>query len=89
VILVWGWIQPNKKPTIVGWFLFPLFSLESELSAKKGETKKPANAGFFVVLSGWQDSNLRPPAPKAGAIPGYATPRTSLDLNLKNELLSS
>ena len=29
-------------------------------------------------LSGWQDSNLRPPAPKAGAIPGYATPRTSV-----------
>ncbi len=28
------------------------------------------------LLSGWQDSNLRPPAPKAGAIPGYATPRT-------------
>jgi hypothetical protein len=27
------------------------------------------------LLSGWQDSNLRPPAPKAGAIPGYATPR--------------
>ena len=26
-------------------------------------------------MSGWQDSNLRPPAPKAGAIPGYATPR--------------
>jgi hypothetical protein len=24
--------------------------------------------GFF--LSGWQDSNLRPPAPKAGAITG-------------------
>ena len=28
--------------------------------------------------SGWQDSNLRPPAPKAGAIPGYATPRNKL-----------
>ena len=27
-------------------------------------------------LSGWQDSNLRPPGPKPGAIPGYATPRT-------------
>ena len=26
-------------------------------------------------LSGWQDSNLRPPGPKPGAIPGYATPR--------------
>jgi hypothetical protein len=28
-----------------------------------------------IKVSGWQDSNLRPPAPKAGAIPGYATPR--------------
>jgi hypothetical protein len=26
-------------------------------------------------MSGWQDSNLRPSAPKADAIPGYATPR--------------
>ena len=30
---------------------------------------------FSSPKSGWQDSNLRPPAPKAGAIPGYATPR--------------
>jgi hypothetical protein len=30
---------------------------------------------MITILSGWQDSNLRPPAPKAGAIPGYATPR--------------
>ncbi len=28
------------------------------------------------IKSGWQDSNLRPPHPKCGAIPGYATPRT-------------
>lgn len=27
--------------------------------------------------SGWQDSNLRHPAPKAGALPDCATPRTS------------
>src|SRR5688572_5499982 len=29
------------------------------------------------VRSGRPDSNRRPPAPKAGAIPGYATPRES------------
>src|SRR4051812_33620025 len=29
--------------------------------------------------SGWQDSNLRPPGPKPGAIPGYATSRAILD----------
>ena len=39
-----------------------------------------SNKTFF--WSGWQDSNLRPPAPKAGAIPGYATPRTDLLLLL-------
>jgi hypothetical protein len=26
-------------------------------------------------MSGWQDSNLRPPGPKPGAIPDYATSR--------------
>lgn len=36
-------------------------------------------------MSGWQDSNLRPPAPKAGAIPGYATPRKKrYELNVTN-----
>ena len=30
---------------------------------------------WYRLLSGWQDSNLRPPHPKCGAIPGYATPR--------------
>lgn len=41
------------------------------------EMKKPLVFGreAFSFQSGWQDSNLRPPAPKAGAIPGYATPR--------------
>ncbi len=32
-------------------------------------------------LSGWQDSNLRPPHPKCGAIPGYATPRVVYKYN--------
>ena len=35
---------------------------------------------MYLCSSGWQDSNLRPPAPKAGAIPGYATPRKGIDL---------
>ena len=51
--------------------------------------KKPLIiSGLTGILSGWQDSNLRPPAPKAGAIPGYATPRTvSLyeDAKVKNK----
>lgn len=32
----------------------------------------------IAFLSGWQDSNLRPPHPKCGAIPGYATSRKGL-----------
>ena len=32
---------------------------------------------FLLYWSRWQDSNLRPPAPKAGAIPDFATPRYS------------
>ena len=35
--------------------------------------RPPLADGFS--LSGWQDLNLRPSAPKADAIPGYATPR--------------
>ena len=31
-----------------------------------------------LVTSGREDSNLRPPAPKAGALPGCATPREHL-----------
>ena len=30
---------------------------------------------IWLVVSGWLDSNLRPPGPKPGAIPGYATSR--------------
>ena len=35
----------------------------------------PENNKGQKYKSGWQDSNLRPPAPKAGAMTGYATPR--------------
>jgi hypothetical protein len=28
------------------------------------------SANYVSLLSGWQDSNLRPPAPKAGALTG-------------------
>ncbi len=42
---------------------------------RKYIAQKKRNHLISLFLSGWQDSNLRPPAPKAGAIPGYATPR--------------
>ncbi len=40
--------------------------------------KTRSESGFLHCenKSGWQDSNLRPPGPKPGAIPGYATSRT-------------
>ena len=43
------------------------------------DLKRKGQLVSSLVLSGWQDSNLRPPAPKAGAIPGYATPRTGCE----------
>src|SRR3990170_397419 len=30
---------------------------------------------IHMIWRGWQESNLRHPAPKAGALPGCATPR--------------
>ena len=33
-------------------------------------TKKAPHFCKALILSGWQDSNLRPPAPKAGALTG-------------------
>ena len=35
----------------------------------------------FCQWSGRQDSNLRPPVPKTGALPGCATPRLNAVLN--------
>ena len=34
-----------------------------------------------TIWSGRQDSNLRPPVPKTGALPGCATPRRAFVLN--------
>ena len=40
------------------------------------------------MLSGWQDSNLRPPRPKRGAITGLRyTPRLSVQIYKNNMLL--
>ena len=40
-------------------------------------TTDPPHLTCPTARSGRPDSNRRPPAPKAGAIPGYATPRRS------------
>ena len=42
---------------------------------------KVENNLFFLLWSGRQDSNLRPPVPKTGALPGCATPRLAFVLN--------
>ena len=47
--------------------------MKNKIKIKKGQVEIiPA----CPLKSGWQDSNLRPPGPKPGAIPGYATSRT-------------
>ena len=47
----------------------------SRISTKKFELV------HFLEWSGRQDSNLRPPVPKTGALPGCATPRLVVVLN--------
>ena len=44
------------------------------------KARKPADAGYQRAWgwSGREDSNLRPPEPHSGALPGCATPRPSL-----------
>ena len=47
-----------------------------QLFPQDAEMKKPDRAsGQAFLWSGWRDLNPRPPAPHAGALPGYATPR--------------
>jgi hypothetical protein len=46
-------------------------------SSRGIKTKKPAQRRGSIVLSGRQDSNLRPPGPKPGALPACATSRIS------------
>ena len=42
-----------------------------------------SNTLYFIFLSGRQDSNLRPPVPKTGALPGCATPRLQFIVELR------
>ena len=41
-----------------------------------------------IAWSEWQDSNLRHPAPKAGALPNCATPRARMSFYHKDHTLS-
>ncbi len=74
--------QLQKNPEAFakpGIFCFPEnFQASLKFSGKqKILSEKPER----IHLSGWQDSNLRPPAPKAGAITGLRyTPKRCLQI---------
>jgi hypothetical protein len=61
-----------RIPTSSGQALGPSRP-ESGCASVEIETKKPVIADW--LSSGYQDSNLGPPVPKTGALPGCATSR--------------
>ena len=68
--------------------LIKMFRLNIEWDYKKFEEsnleqKKPT---FDWLMSGWPDLNRRPPAPHAGAIPGYATSRKEIQIKERERL---
>jgi hypothetical protein len=72
----WGEAE-NQKPCSLcsqGICFFVRQNTKASFWFFRPKKPNPADAGL-LISSGWQDSNLRPPAPKAGAMPGYATPR--------------
>ena len=62
--------------------------MKKEATNKRNIQLFPNNKSFLFsqkgfIQSGWQDSNLRPPAPKAGAITGLRyTPKASANIKL-------
>ena len=59
----------NGQPTKFKAFLYALFLVSISVDQQR------------TIWSGRQDSNLRPPVPKTGALPGCATPRLNAVLN--------
>ena len=60
----------TKKVAIARGFEPPTVCLEGRCSIQ---------LSYAISLSGWQDSNLRPPGPKPGAITGLRyTPKTGI-----------
>ena len=75
----------NKKATRLEWLFVNAEGFEPSTACLEGRCSiQLSYASIFIklptkFLSGWQDSNLRPPAPKAGAITGLRyTPRQNL-----------
>ena len=79
VIRIWdNKVKNNYKPIETYRGILKFFSKKIIwISEKCPKKEKPLNSQW-LFKSGWQDSNLRPPHPKCGAIPGYATPRKGI-----------
>jgi hypothetical protein len=71
-------LEKNQQPAVAMLFLFP--SLRKTSFSSLG-IKKPVILMTGFSRSGWQDSNLRPPAPKAGAITGLRYTPKWLSIN--------
>ena len=58
----------NARPNAICWC--------SKMRRKYAQKRRPSEMRWDLIgKSGRPDLNRGPPAPKAGAIPGYATPR--------------
>jgi hypothetical protein len=68
--------QPSREPS--GRCQCPLCPLSSRIS-RRVAPRKCTGPGGQKGKSGRRDSNPGPPAPKAGALPGCATPRSGED----------
>ena len=69
----WSWVDVKAKSyKMLAHFWYFLFSVLMKVNFQRSENKKSLQTSVWkdFTLSGWQDSNLRPPAPKAGAITG-------------------
>src|SRR5690606_32067490 len=72
-ILMGGGLNQNEAST--SCLVFSCIELAQASLAGPIHEKTLASARASSDWSGWRDSNPRPPAPHAGAIPGYATTR--------------
>ena len=73
-----------KKPTENSGFLSERRRIRTFDRLLRRQVLYPAELCVHCdIKSGWQDSNLRPPAPKAGAITGLRyTPKASANIEL-------
>src|SRR5262249_20913412 len=70
---------PRARPTRQEGLEPPTYGLEGRCSIHLSYWRMCDVGGWRPVPSGREDLNLRPPAPKAGALPGCATPRIGSD----------